>query len=173
MLERIKQLKRDEQGATAIEFVMVAPVLFLMIFGILEFALLMATQSALEGAVSKAARAYKAEARSDSTGADAGEIKRLVALYSSGLVKPGWLRVVARPVGSWGNSNGSGGPTQNQIDNTMSGRTGQIMQYRAYYRYRIHTPFLAEFMGGGGHIVSVFASTVVQNEPAIGGGEGV
>lgn len=174
MLKWIRRFRSNEKGATAIEFAMVAPVLFFMIFGVVEFGLLMATQGTLEGAVSKAARVYKAEARSDTTGANASQIKGLVAQYSSGLIKRSWLKVTVRRINSWGGSQGAGGgPTQNEINNTASGRTGRIMQYRAYYNYRVYTPFLSRVMGGNDGIIPIFVSTVVQNEPAVDSSSGL
>lgn len=51
-----KQLTEARQGATAVEFALVAPVLFLIIFGGVEFGELLWTQSALHFAVQEAAR---------------------------------------------------------------------------------------------------------------------
>ncbi len=52
----MRGLFRATQGATAIEFALVAPVLFLTLFGAIEFGRLMWTQSALHYAVEQAAR---------------------------------------------------------------------------------------------------------------------
>ena len=49
-------LWRAREGSTAIEFALVAPVLFLIIFSAIEFGRLMWTQSALHFAVEEAAR---------------------------------------------------------------------------------------------------------------------
>lgn len=56
LLAMTRGLLRATQGATAIEFALVAPVLFLTLFGALEFGRLMWTQSALHYAVQQAAR---------------------------------------------------------------------------------------------------------------------
>lgn len=169
MLRRLKSIRSDERGATAIEFAMVAPILIWLIFGIIEFGILMATQSALEGATSKAARMYKAAARSNNNGANANAIHTRVSRYTRGLVAPGRLRVTARVV-TWGNAAGFGGTPSN--NSGRSGSTGDVVQYRAYYNYRIHTPFLSQLIGGGDGIMRLVASSIVQNEPAIGGGSG-
>ncbi len=52
----IKSLLRATQGATAIEFALVAPAMLLTLFGAIEFGRLMWTQSALHYAVQQAAR---------------------------------------------------------------------------------------------------------------------
>jgi Flp pilus assembly protein TadG len=49
-------LWRAREGATALEFALVAPVLFTILFGVVEFSRLMWTQSALHFAVEAAAR---------------------------------------------------------------------------------------------------------------------
>jgi Flp pilus assembly protein TadG len=49
-------LGRAREGATAVEFALVSPALFLLVFGTLEFGRLMWTQSALHFAVEEAAR---------------------------------------------------------------------------------------------------------------------
>lgn len=170
MLRKLRQLRSNEKGATAIEFAMVAPVLIWLMFGVIEFGILMATQSALEGAASKAARMYKAQARSNNNGANANAIHNRVARYTRGLVAPGRLRVTARTV-TWGNASGLGAtPGSNS---GRSGGTGDVVQYRVYYNYRVHTPFLSRLIGGGDGMMRLVASSVVQNEPAIGGGNGV
>ena len=46
----------DSQGATAVEFGLTAPVFFAMLFGILEFAMLLWTQLGLQHATEMAAR---------------------------------------------------------------------------------------------------------------------
>lgn len=170
MLRGMKVLGRNSEGATAIEFAMVAPVLIWLIFGTIEFGIMMATQSALEGATSQAARSYKAAARTTSQGADANAIHSRIASTGRGLLAPARLRVTARTI-AWGGSQGFGETPDESTG--QSGSTGDIVQYRAYYDYNIHTPFLANFLGGGAGIVRLVSSTVVQNEPSIGGGGGV
>lgn len=172
MMRTIAALRKNNEGATAIEFAMVAPVLFLLIFGIIEFGLIFATQSALEGATSSAARTYKALARRNGNGASANQIETLVTRYGGGLVKAGPLRVTARRLpGGWGTSSM---PDGNSVNNNSgrTGRTGQVIQYRVYYDYSVKTPMLGRLLGGRRNVVSMQASTVVQNEPSIGGANG-
>ncbi|MCH2547347.1 MAG: pilus assembly protein [Alphaproteobacteria bacterium] len=167
MLRKMVALHKNQEGATAIEFAVVAPVLFLLIFGIIEFGILFATQSALEGATNSAARTYKAQARDGNKGADAGTIHNLITQYSGGLVMPGSLRVVAKRLANWGTSSM---PKNSKKNRGRTGGTGDIMQYRIYYDYEIKTPFLSKIMGGKRGVMALQASTVVQNEPSIGGG---
>ena len=50
-----RRILRNSEGATAIEFAIVAPVLFLIIFGTLEFAIIMHISSVVEHAVHEGA----------------------------------------------------------------------------------------------------------------------
>lgn len=168
MFARIRQLRKDNQGATAIEFAFVALPLIWLMLAIIEYGVLMATQSVLEGATSKAARMYKAEARTNNAGAAANSIRNRIAQYSGGLVRPGRLRVIAQQV-TWGDAPGFGATPNSNTG--RAGRTGDVIQYRAFYTYRVHTPVLGRVLGA--NTFRLVASTVVQNEPSIGGGSGV
>lgn len=178
MLRSMIRVTKNNEGATAIEFAMVAPALFLLIFGIIEFGLVMATQSALESSTSAAARSYKAAARSTGAAADTNAIHARISQNARGLVRPARLRVIARDV-SWGGSSGAGAPamtggqTGRGQSSGNSGRTGSVIQYRVFYDYYTYTPFLASIFGGDRGVMVLAASTVVQNEPSIGGGSGV
>lgn len=167
MFKTLKALRKDTGGATIIEFAMVAPVLFLLMFGMIEYGLVMATQSALEGATSQAARDYKAESRAGSTRANPGAIRNRIRDNARALLGGGTLRVTARVI-NWGNAANTGGaPSANS---GRAGTNGQVVQYRAYYWYRVKTPIMSRFLG---NTVILPASTVVQNEPTIGGGGGI
>ena len=52
----VRSISRAREGATAVEFALVAPALFLVIFGALEFGRLIWTLSSLHYAVEEAAR---------------------------------------------------------------------------------------------------------------------
>ena len=55
-LNAVRSFWRAREGNTAVEFAMVAPALFLLIFGTLEFGRLLWTQSSLHYAVEQTAR---------------------------------------------------------------------------------------------------------------------
>lgn len=166
MLRIVTALRKNKEGATAIEFAMVAPVLFLLIFGILEFGLVLATQSTLEGATTAAARSYKAAARDNNPGADADAVHSLIARYSGRLVQPGNLRVTAVKLVGWGDA---AMPDDVDENEGPSGTVSEVIQYRVYYDYRIYTPFLASLLAGDRGVLLIRTSTVVQNEPSING----
>jgi Flp pilus assembly protein TadG len=174
MLRKLCRLRKNQEGATAIEFAMVAPVLFMMIFGVIDCGLLLTTQSALEGATSSAAREYKALSRStNATGASAGTIRNMVIQYGGGLVEAGRTRVVMQRLNS---GFGNAGMPDGESVTGSAGQTwsnGDVVQYRVYYDFKVFTPFLAGVIGDERGMVPLMASTVVQNEPTIGAGGGL
>ena len=56
MISRLTSLRRDERGVTIVEFALIAPVLMLMLMGLLDLAYNMYTTEMLQGAIQKAAR---------------------------------------------------------------------------------------------------------------------
>ena len=167
MPQVLKALKKDNKGATAIESAFVAPVLFLLIFGILEFGLMLTTQSSLEGAATAAARDYKAAAREGNVGADIGAIHDLIIHHGHGLIDPANLRVTALELSSgWG-----GAEMADDVDEDagVAGTVGQIIQYQLFYDYSFYTPVLSNLLAEDNGMILLRASTVVQNEPKIGG----
>ncbi len=51
-----KRFRRDQKGATAVEFAMISMVFFMMMMGMIEYGLYMMTQVAVESAVTQASR---------------------------------------------------------------------------------------------------------------------
>ena len=76
------KLARARHGTTAVEFALVAPVLFLIIFGGVEFGYLLWTQSALHFAVQEAARCASV---TPSTCGTANQIATYAASETTGL----------------------------------------------------------------------------------------
>ena len=56
MIRHLRPLIRDEHGVTIVEFALIAPVLLLMLMGLLDLAYNMYTTEMLQGAIQKAAR---------------------------------------------------------------------------------------------------------------------
>ena len=55
-MSKLTRIARDERGASALEFALIAPAFFLFIFGIIEFGLLFWTQIGLQHGAEMAAR---------------------------------------------------------------------------------------------------------------------
>ncbi len=72
------QLRRDQQGVSAVEFALLAPVLLTMIMGLLDLAYNMYTTQMLQGAVQAAARKSTIEGASTDTAAIDGIVTTAV-----------------------------------------------------------------------------------------------
>lgn len=80
---RWKSVVHDDRGSTAIEFAMTLPIFVMVIFGILEFCLILFTKIALQHGVEMAARCASLEIC-----ANAGEVMKFAADQSYGLNPP-------------------------------------------------------------------------------------
>jgi len=85
---------RSEQGASAVEFALIAPILFILTFGTIEFALLLFDKAVVTNASREGARAaivYDTDG-TDYTPLSINEIKAVVTNYANG-----YLVNVGRP----------------------------------------------------------------------------
>lgn len=153
----LKDLIKRKDGATAIEFAIVAPVLFLLLFGIIEFSLMMFASSIVEGATANVSRLAKTGAER-STAADpnaraAEDTARLRALVldrGRGVLKSDNLQITTIPRSSQSGTIGS---------------AGEMVTYNVRYEWSIITPLLSSIMGDEDGIFSISSTSVVVNEP--------
>ncbi len=80
MMSRLRSIQHQEDGVTAVEFAMVAPILTLILLGLFDFSQTLASNSVLEGAMDFAARTATLESTTTEASRDAldNEIKRRV-----------------------------------------------------------------------------------------------
>lgn len=69
LVNRLRALRRDAEGMTLVEFGLVAPVFFLMLFGLADVGQLLYARALLQGAVEQAARSSSLET-ADTSAAD-------------------------------------------------------------------------------------------------------
>lgn len=160
----LRRWTKDNKGAAALEFALVAPVFFLMVIGIIEFSLLMATQSILEGATASVGRTYKALAQKNQQGVGVGVIRNAIIDRGGGIIDPNHLRVHLIRLAGWGNA--SGNEPNTPVSNNTGG-TGDITHYKVFYEYNLLTPLIGKFFDNGK--LDLRASIVIQNEPDIKG----
>lgn len=185
----IRTLPRDAKGATIIEFALVAPVFFFVIFCIIELGLLLFSQVALESATMQVSRASSLGGTSN--GCDrACTVRRLVEQKTRGLINGERVRVEARPLAQGGlppapdiclsdpNSIVSCAPNQpfkevngingfqgtQDLNNASVGSAGDLVEIRVNYPWRLMIPFLDGIYGQDG-VVMLSSSTVIKNEP--------
>lgn len=155
-MQRLGKMVRNNEGATVIEFAIVAPVFFLIVFGIIEFSLIMFASSVIEGATANAARLSRTGAeRSDADNvseraqADTARLRELILERGGGFLKNENLNIATIP--------------QSGQDGTM-GNSGEVVIYSVTYNWNIATPIISNLIADDG-VYTIGATTVVVNEP--------
>jgi Flp pilus assembly protein TadG len=98
---------RGQRGATAVEFAIIAPVLFMIIFGIIGFGIAFMQLQTIRGAVREGARI-------SAVGATVSQVQQKVADASTGIVPAGQVTVSSCP------------GQDTSVDTTASFDTGQL-----------------------------------------------
>jgi Flp pilus assembly protein TadG len=176
-----------EAGVTAVEFAIIAPVLLLLLMGILEFALIMLAANVLESATTISARL-------GSTGfATGGGISRQQTILNSIDAHAGTLlnvnnvTITSESYTQYDqigqpepytdtNHNGQYDPGEPYVDVNGNGQwdadmgtaglgnSGDIVVYTVSYPWAIMTPIMSNLIGTGG-IYTITTHAVVKNEP--------
>lgn len=181
----MKKFVRDNNGVAALEFAIIAPVLILFIFAILELSSVMLASAVLESAVRVASRAGITGYTPPGVTRDA-YVKQVVDANLVHL-KASKLTFETKIYNSFANigqpepyidSNGNGvyniGETFTDVNGNLTwdsdmgasgaGDAGAIVVYKVTYPWKIITPGIAKFFGENGAF-NITASMVVRNEP--------
>jgi Flp pilus assembly protein TadG len=176
---------RCQNGVTAIEFALIAPVLIMIMMGIIEFSLIMFTSSVMEGATNETARLGK-------TGYVATgltrqqEITNTITSKTSGLLNPTRITITTTVYSNFNNIGKPepclspttppcpGTPGINFVDVNGNGvwdtdmgqaglgNAGDIVVYSVSYPWPIFTPVIQAIFGT---TYTITARSVVRNEP--------
>jgi Flp pilus assembly pilin Flp len=182
----LRRFRHSQSGVTAIEFAIIAPVLMLLLMGIVEFALLMMVYNVMEGATSISSRLGK-------TGFSAAGVTRAQTILNSidarvgDIIDSQKLTVTSKfykqfdqindpepYIDTNGNGSHDSGETYTDIngngqwDSDMGssgyGSAGDVVVYSASYPWPITTPIMRELIGTDG-IFTITTRAVVKNEP--------
>jgi|AP12_2_1047962.scaffolds.fasta_scaffold21534_2 Flp pilus assembly protein TadG len=165
---RAKRLLNNRSGVVALEFVLVAPILFFLLFAILETSFLYLTATVMEGEVATAARTIRTGAvQQDADPAAYFEevlCKNLESVLTCDNVVFDIRRFDSFESMSFDEFLDEDGEADDVEFNP--GDAGDVVLVRIAYKYTIITPFLAEFLSpdGSGTIV-LKAAAAFQNEP--------
>jgi Flp pilus assembly pilin Flp len=180
------KFRRNDDGAVMIEFALIAPMLFLLIFGILELGLIMLSMSTIESATNVVART----SRINNRGSDpdlVSHIRAEIQRRSAGLVDSKKVVITTEeaiagvapkaeeclldnpppgqcpglPGVAYTDSNGDGLYTQPDLDVVGS---GEIIAINVFYPYPILTPGLSNVLGNQDGDYMIESNTVVVNE---------
>jgi Flp pilus assembly protein TadG len=167
-LDATRRFLRARGGVTAIEAALVMPAFLFMAFGIVEVALLYFVAATLEGQVGQASRQIRTGNVQATTDPEQA-YRDLLCGNLGGLVTCSDVIIDVRRYSSFGaityppyfDDDG-----EEQGAQFTPGAPGDIVVVRTAYRWRILTPFLAEFLGdGGGPTKLLSATSVFRNEP--------
>jgi Flp pilus assembly protein TadG len=177
---------RCKDGATIIEFALIAPMLFLLLAGIIELGLILFTTSAMEGATNIGARIGKT---GFTTGGLSREqyIRNEIQRLTGGFLNAASLNISILSYSSFANVGQPepclapptppcpGAPGVNYVDvngngtfdtdqgRATAGGSGSIVLYRTTYAWRLFTPIMAQLLGTNG-MYTITAVAAVRNE---------
>ena len=157
MLKLLQGLRRRQEGATAVEFALVAPLFFIVMWGTMEAGMLILASTMLEGAVREAARV--GVTGYSPTGTDrATHIKNAVDTYTGKLLDISKVTIGTTVYPNFSAAGtGTGGASG-------VGNTGEIVQYTLTYPWTFFTGNYAATIFGSS-TVTLTAKLVVRNEP--------
>lgn len=182
----LKKFRSAEAGVTAIEFAVVAPVMCLLISGIIEFAIIMMVYNVMEGATANSSRTGR-------TGfVEVGTTRQQTILDSittraGSLLDPLKLSVVTKYYKQYdqindpesyidANTNGQYDAGESFTDTNGNGMwdadmgqsgygsAGDIVVYTVSYPWIVSTPIVSDLISSNG-IFTITTHAVVKNEP--------
>ncbi|MEH7912029.1 TadE family protein [Rhizobium laguerreae] len=182
----IKQFCASEDGATAVEFAIIAPVLIFITFAIIETGVAFAADILLKNATYDAARTGRTGFISENSTQDA-TVKQKIRSEAGMLMDADKLVITSLSYKGFDvlkkpepfidkNGNGVRDNGENFTDvngnavydkdqgATGYGGTAQVVIYTVTYPWTFHTPLLNRLIGDDG-TVELTATAVVQNEP--------
>lgn len=190
MRSKLKNLWGDIRGAAALEFAMIVPVFILIIFGTIEFSIILFTKAAMEGATSVTSRLGKTGYR------EAGMTRQdmLIALLEErthGILDPERIEIetliyenfsdIGQPEPLIIDKNGNGvydaadGDMYQDINGNGAwdadmgvaglGGAGDIVVYNVHYPWGVKTPIMSTFLADENGNYPLNVSVVVRNEP--------
>ena len=176
---------REESGVSALEFALITPVMLLMIMGIIEFASIMFTMTAMESATNITSRLGKTGYVAAGTTREQ-QIVDTMAARTRGLLDPTKISISSKvytdfskigapePCISPNHAPCPGTPGVNFTDVngngswdadmgiTGLGGAGDVVVYTVSYPWKIMTPIVGHVIG---NIFNITVRTVVRNEP--------
>lgn len=167
LLAPVRRFIEARAGVTAVEFALIAPSFLMMLFGTLESSIMYYIATSMEGEVQIAARQIR-------TGNVQNADDPLAAFRSALCSNLGNLAacesvvIDVRTFPDFGAMDRpplideDGNP---QNENFSPGGGGDVVLVRIAYRYPVMTPFLGQFIGGGGGHFDFYAAAAFQNEP--------
>lgn len=163
-LNRKTSLIKDHEGAAAIEFALVFPVMLLLTMGILEFGLIMHVNSLVDNATQEAARlgiTGNTYGYADRSTLIDSEIRERVGFW---LKESDQLKISTQVVASGITTISPEDPYALADINNGYGVGGEAVIYKVDYAWKVLTPLMAEIIGDDDGKFAIHAVAVVKNE---------
>jgi len=187
IFKRFLGVWRRDDGISAVEFAIMAPVLILTVIGTMEVAMALIVSSLIEGGLRDAAR-YGITGFVEQGKTREQQITDIIGKATIGLVDMGSVEIKTLVYPSFAdigkpepytdtNANGqydAGEPYTDingngQWDADMGaaglGGPGDIVLYKVSYALSLMTPFMTVVMGGNDGVIGLNATIAVRNEP--------
>lgn len=156
--------RRDERGATAVEFALIAPLLFLALFSIIEIGVLAMMSSGLDNAVFETARKIRTGRDDRPVSGGAFEDQICAQLGGDASACRSRLTISVQKFDRFSDANLT---VESQPDGQFNtGTAGDIVIVKANYIWPLMTPFVATAYNRSGPLSVTLASRVAfKNEP--------
>ena len=163
---------RRRDGATAVEFALIAGPLVFMIFSAIDLSFVFLVQATLDQAVQTGARLVRTGQMQTGANNTASAFQADVCAQMS-WIQTNCLQNLSLDVRTYASfaSASPPNPISNKTFNTSvltysTGQQGDIVVVRAYYQWKLFTPFLAQALASVGDGTMVIMSTAAfKNEP--------
>lgn len=158
-----RSFRRDEQGATAVEFAFVAPVLFFALLSLVEIGMLGMMMMSVDAAVLDAARRIRTGRDDAATSAQAFE-DQICSHIGGGLTNCRNRLIIS--VKKYAKFSDANAVAAQAPDGTFDkGGAGDIIIVKANYTWPLLTPFLGNLERVGPTNVVIPARAAFKNEP--------
>ena len=158
-----RSFRRDEQGATAVEFAFVAPVLFFALLSLVEIGMLGMMMMSVDAAVLDAARRIRTGRDDAASSAQAFE-DQICSHIGGGLTTcRNRLIISVKKYAKFSDANAVAAQAPDGTFNT--GGAGDIIIVKANYTWPLLTPFLGNLERTGPTNVVIPARAAFKNEP--------
>jgi Flp pilus assembly protein TadG len=167
---RLADFARDNNGAAAVEFALVATPFFFLLFGILEIALIFFATAIIEDSVSEAARDIRT-GQLQTAGGTEQDFRAAICQRITTIADCGRLRVDVRPFNDFSSAN-MGAPMTDDGDlddqnfTFEPGEAGEVVVVRVFYDWQLLGPgFVNGLSNMSGNRRLISAATAFRNEP--------
>jgi Flp pilus assembly protein TadG len=161
---RARAFRRDESGSAAIEFSLIAPVLFFALFSLLEIGVLGMMTTSLENAVLDASRRIRTGRDDAANSASAFEDQICDGMGSVAASCQERLVISVQKFSAF--SNAGAAASSQPLGQFDKGGPSDIILVKANYKWPLITPFLATAYNRAGPLDVIITSRVAfKNEP--------